>query len=829
MPEIDVGIEPALRHVTYAQILETAAAKTPKSGVSLPAWANFTEVCLRLQASETMAGISSGRHWLLKQLTAEGFRGARTRLDLTVNPHPGITVIHGANGTGKSTLAEALRSAMWGEVGKSFTGEVRKPGSLWRPVEINKSSSKASIHAQLIDASNFETTLEFWMEMESLDGIDVLTSRGQLVEDGNAVEISEEARDSFRAALLSAPPVLAYADMANELRDKSHLLSWLTASLGMGPLLEGIEASIEEASTDSADAAKRLETERKSARAKLLLVDDEVRQSGLVSAITPEIPLFSDHESRAQWLEDEDLLERTKADDSYSKATDDAVAGFAAELLGALETLFNMKGSKAIFFESLRELKAAHEMHPAHNEPNWDTCPACGAANSGWAQHVEDAFSKLDEYRLALSELTSLVARVQEELLVPVGRIRRITEASSPELEALKQLVVTLDEAASDVAPGQAPDMNSLSGLTDLAKFMTSSVGVEIRQNAIEKSDSVHQWHCERWSAISPYLEMWTELVSTAATAALWKATKSCCTTVIRVFRDQRNKALSHGIDTNVAVLLKEFGLRIKELRLTKSDADFGLVDLNDDPVNLGELSAGQRNALILAPMLATAESSLFGFILLDDPVHAFDEFRVDHLSEVLARIAGGQRLIVTTHDARLVEQLRIHAGTNFELIQIDRDPREGAITFEERGNPSSELLRTSAEIIGQARARMTGTRDWSDVEALLRLAVDEAITACFMRATLTDDRPERFAKVSGLEKVDKLTDRFTFLKSNAGLDSTDVQLVESAELLLVNFLDRWNKAIHGNSQESDLTIDEILHQKDSAKYACQKLDGLAR
>jgi energy-coupling factor transporter ATP-binding protein EcfA2 len=828
MPKITEN-EPALRHVTYEQILDMVGAKTPKTGTSREAWANLKGVCLRLQASETLGTISAGRHWLLKEVSAEGYRGARTRLSLALNPHPGITVIHGANGTGKSTLAEALRSTLWGAVGKSFTGEARRTGSLWRPVEVNKSSSEATIHAQMVDALDFDTTLDFWLEVRIVDGLETLTSRGQLAEKGVTTDISEEARGAFKAALLSAPPVLAYADMANELRDKSHLLSWLTDSLGMGPLLGGIEASIDDASSESADAAKRLEAERKSAQAALLAVDDGAREADLVSASTPVIPTFVDHETRTQWLEDENLLERTKADDSYDAATDELVREFAAELAAAFVDVQKMKDGKGIFFESLRELKSVHEAHSADDPSLGNTCPACGAEGSGWIRHVEDTFLELDEYRIAHAALASLVARAQEELLNPLGRVQRIVEAGDPSLAALSMLRAASDAAAAEIAPGRAPIMESLPGLTFLADFLASVPGAEARQSAILKSDSVHQWHCERWSAISAYLEAWTDLASTAEKAALWKSTKTCCSTVIRAFRDERNKALSDGINTNVAVLLREFGLKINELRLTKHDADFGLVDLNGDDVNLGELSAGQRNALILAPMLATADSSLFGFTLLDDPVHAFDEFRVDHLSEVLARIARGQRLIVTTHDARLVEQLRIHSGKDFDLIQIDRDPTLGAITFENRGNPSAELLRTSAEIIGQAKSKMAGARDWSDVEALLRLAVDEAITSCFLRATLPLARPNRSEKVSALEKIDKLTERFAYLKTHAGLASAEVTIVDSAELLLKGYMNRWNKAIHGNLQDSDLELHEILSQKDAAKDACQRLDGLAR
>ena len=58
------------------------------------------------------------------------------------------------------------------------------------------------------------------------------------------------------------------------------------------------------------------------------------------------------------------------------------------------------------------------------------------------------------------------------------------------------------------------------------------------------------------------------------------------------------------------------------------------------------------------APLLRTRSGGPFGFLLVDDPVHAFDDLRVDLVSDELVRLARDRRVAVFTHDSRLTEHL---------------------------------------------------------------------------------------------------------------------------------------------------------------------------
>src|SRR5262245_12856931 len=60
------------------------------------------------------AGPGSG-HVYLDRVTVAGFRGIGAQASLVLQPRPGLTIVAGRNGSGKSSFAEAIEIALTGD------------------------------------------------------------------------------------------------------------------------------------------------------------------------------------------------------------------------------------------------------------------------------------------------------------------------------------------------------------------------------------------------------------------------------------------------------------------------------------------------------------------------------------------------------------------------------------------------------------------------------------------------------------------------------------------------------------------------------------------
>nr|WP_240901643.1 ATP-binding protein [Arthrobacter silviterrae] len=75
--------------------------------------------------------LTTNRKWLLRKLSVEGFRGAKHKFDLDLDNPRGITVLFGENGSGKSSLAEAVRVAIEGRTSATHLETTGSGHELW--------------------------------------------------------------------------------------------------------------------------------------------------------------------------------------------------------------------------------------------------------------------------------------------------------------------------------------------------------------------------------------------------------------------------------------------------------------------------------------------------------------------------------------------------------------------------------------------------------------------------------------------------------------------------------------------------------------------------
>ena len=319
-------------------------------------------------------------------------------------------------------------------------------------------------------------------------------------------------------------------------------------------------------------------------------------------------------------------------------------------------------------------------------------------------------------------------------------------------------------------------------------------------------------------------VDTWAAQHTAAATADHWKTALSKWNSHLGSIRKQRSRALQDLVSPAVDTLLGDVGIRLAVLAVNKGGIKLVLRNDLDHDVELSHLSAGQRNALLLGPVIGTAANGTFGFRLIDDPVHAFDDFRVDRLSATVAAMGQDQSLVLTTHDGRFVEYLRVHAPAAIDVLRIARDS-QGQITVFRSDAPWQVLLEHAAELHKMAAASLTN-EGIASIRVLLRMCVDESLETAFLRHAGTLDPDDRATRREIFDGAMTLSKRHTVLRK--GLSGPIQQAFTAATQSAVPYFGAWSKSIHGLSATPSGMPDSsanLVPEITAARTTCEALE----
>jgi hypothetical protein len=229
-------------------------------------------------------------------------------------------------------------------------------------------------------------------------------------------------------------------------------------------------------------------------------------------------------------------------------------------------------------------------------------------------------------------------------------------------------------------------------------------------------------------------------------------------------------------------------------------------------------LSAGQRNALLLAPLLAVSRGGPFGFLVLDDPVHAFDQVRVDRLAQLVHDLATDRRVIVLTHDERLKEHL-LARSPRYDARTVTRDHADGRVT-EMPTHDMWRVLLDDARATWKLAPKSAGVAVTATdlVRGMCRMALDDALRRFVLQQALharRDPEPD----LAQLDARFTTRDRIEEIRE---LHPGHAQIA-AAEPIVEPHLDDWNRAAHGNPPTSAVELAEI----EAAEAGCRTLLGI--
>lgn len=793
-----------LTYEDLAQEIRAAKARAT-SADKRAAWGNL------LRQVESIGGESkaawdptAGDPWHLTSLEIDGFQGVTEPFSFQFDPTPGVTIIHGPNGSGKSSISDGIRAAL---SGKSDWWAAVTPGNarsgkspLWEKMNCARDSDKARVQVELMRGKESLTLTSHLGKDGAVHEVES-TRRTEAGE----IEVVDISSTPWRYAMEGHPPVFSYADVERRVQKHEDLQKYIENLLALGGCFDFLDGRVLELSVSASNSRKKLAAALKNAKAGIERVDREFRERDSAQLVE-EIAWSDSVTDMGKWLTENGLSDRGTHLPQVTRAGVDAVAEAMCDVDAALELLH---GSHVGLHHRLaNSLTSLHSEVAQVAAPGY-FCPVCDSESEDWVDRLGVNLSSVESYGPKRAAVNSALRSLRSSFL-EVGLVLEVLGqdagfVGNDFLVDLRvkysALTITFDHHGTQPVP------EVISAFLSLREIMARTEWERCAGSAIELSDLTRQWRLRRRAEVESYVAIWETEHELASSAALWEATRECITNLADRLRRTRTSQFEGKAGIQVARLLEDAGIVLESVNLSRTRAEIEVHGLDGQKIALAMLSAGQRNAFLLAPLFATAEFGPFGFLVLDDPVHSFDEVRVDRLAAVIADLGRTRRVIVLTHDERLKEHLLARSPL-CEAWAITRDAVKGELGVES----TDELWRV---LIGDARsvwqyspkASPTGyLTEVQIIRGLLRQALDNALHQCVVKYSLK-------AGVSVADSISTLDASMTTQKRMEAasriisLDPASDHPVARANQACSHHLNNWNNAAHGNGEidKSDL------------------------
>ncbi|MGW6727636.1 AAA family ATPase [Nocardia sp. NPDC055029] len=599
----------------------------------------------------------------LRSITVHGFRGIGPTATLGLNPGPGLTLVVGRNGSGKSSFAEAAEFALTGG-NRRWDGRSTAWREGWRNLH---EPDLARIEVGLLTAgANTELTVATqWAPGSELGEAHWTEQRGS----ARPVPIDPRSR---RQRLDLYRPFLSYSELGALVDGKpSDLFDALHRLLGLDELAAAAEhirlrkLELERAVRDSRQSRTDL-------LAELADVDDDRarRVADLLRAPEPDLDAVATAVAGSVLGVDgpdglRAILRLTLPDAAQVAATVDRLADAAADLSRHATTDAESDLRVLELLTLARDHVTAVETCP---------CPVCGRGDldTAWltaadaeitqrSAHLAALRSARAEFDAALAATRSLTSRLPAELARHAA-VRRLWSVWA-ELGAADY---------DDGVPGRIRATH-----TDLSAELAALH--RATRTELARLDSV-------WSPLVPRILAWLDparaVSADAAELRVVKKAADWLKSATATIRGERMRPLESTARWVWSTLRQQSNVELGAIRLQGSagTARRVLLDVTVDEVDgaaLGVMSQGELHALGLSLFLprATMAHSPFRFVMIDDPVQAMDPAKVDGLARVLAEVAITRQVVVFTHDERLAEAVR-RMQLDATVLEVQRRER---------------------------------------------------------------------------------------------------------------------------------------------------------
>jgi hypothetical protein len=362
----------------------------------------------------------------------------------------------------------------------------------------------------------------------------------------------------------------------------------------------------------------------------------------------------------------------------------------------------------------------------------------CGTSGVAWADRARGEFERL----------RGLLATVNEAKAPVAEGVRRLRGYAPPRLsQAAADALRGLHEPGTEEYIQQwhrlqeHSDRLGADRLTAEAVRQFGTVSAELAvwyANMVTAIQARHNSAVQARATVGADVMAWLDAVAEArARIVRGAAAEKLSNTVAQWIKDARDVVFDpireevvriwQGLNADADLTLTNVGLAGGVRQAQKVVYELA-VDGTPVPGGSGRaevLSTGQRNALSLAAYLprAAQATSPFGFLILDDPIHAFDSFRVRFLATELIRLAERYQVIVFTHDDRLWREVRAQDGRPTHVRLRRRLGQRSLVEAENVTRPAEHLL-LELEAVLSSEARPQDAVGTAEARALMALAL---------------------------------------------------------------------------------------------------------
>ena len=604
----------------------------------------------------------------LTSIAVEGFRGIGPRAELPIELGPGLTLVTGPNGCGKSSFAEGLEILLTGSNKRwEDRSAVWKEG--WRSLH---HEGPVRVEARLaIEGETGETLAERrWDVGSSLDqGVATAQTVGKPRSNLSAL--------GWDDALANFRPFLSYNELGATLDagptrifDQVSKVLGLDALVAARDLLRKARLAREKSLKDATDGCAVLLRELES-------LDDE-RARRCVGAL----------EGSAWNLESiRTLLSEPAGSDPTDALTvlRQLAAVEVPDETATLEICERLRGAQsgvnvASQTDAGRALRIARLLASAvqfHDHFDDSPCPVCGVGmlDTSWRGQADQ---QIESLRSEAAEAQS----AQDALDAAIRAVRSLIQQSPEVLDGAQTvgidvagLRITWDDWLAGL---DNRDGDVLAGHVETALPAVREAARDVR----EQAEAEMERREDAWRPVAKQLLEWLPAARTAQAGAMrlsdLDAAENWLQNATDSVRAERFAPIAERSAGIWSRLRQGSSVDITRFGLTGSGTHRRLaVDVTVDGVEsaaLGVMSQGELHSLALSLFLprATLPASPFRFVVIDDPVQAMDPSKVDGLARVLSDVAEERQVIVFTHDDRLPEAVR-RLGILARHLQVAR------------------------------------------------------------------------------------------------------------------------------------------------------------